>query len=222
MASWTAISARFSSDSRRRRRSSFSPFCFSFSCRIFDSSCSFMTSRSAAFFCASSCATRCWWSLELWSSFLLCSSPRSSIVFCSSSHRTFSMLRFTRATSTSASAAFRFSTRSRRASRSTAARNSALKSSMSASCASVLLLTSSRLCLRATCLSSCCDRNWFMSCSRRTKPSSVFTRAICRTSTLATVRMIWSSMSSRFLRLSFCSSTTATISFCSLSIALSQ
>mmetsp|Transcript_78469 Transcript_78469/g.233772 ORF Transcript_78469/g.233772 Transcript_78469/m.233772 type:complete len:264 (+) Transcript_78469:1196-1987(+) len=120
IASCTPISARLSSDCRRRSNSSFSPCRLCSSCLMFDSSCFCISSKSAALFCAVSWATRSWCSLELWSSLLRCSSARRLIVFCSSSQRSFSMLRLMSATSTSASAALRFSTRSARASRSTA------------------------------------------------------------------------------------------------------
>mmetsp|Transcript_125795 Transcript_125795/g.350511 ORF Transcript_125795/g.350511 Transcript_125795/m.350511 type:complete len:336 (+) Transcript_125795:1576-2583(+) len=211
MASCTPISARLSSDCRRRSSSSFSPWRLCSSCLMLDSSCFCISSRSAAFFCAVSWATLSWCSFVLWSSLLRCSSSRILIVFCSSSQRSSSMLRFTRATSTSASAALRFSTRSARASRSTAWRKSSMNFSMTASCASVLLVAISRSC-RASAMSR-------PSC---TKLSSALARACWRTSTLVTVRMIWSSISSRFRLLSFCSSTTASMSFSSWPIVLSQ
>mmetsp|Transcript_44144 Transcript_44144/g.93990 ORF Transcript_44144/g.93990 Transcript_44144/m.93990 type:complete len:200 (+) Transcript_44144:1349-1948(+) len=155
MASCTPISARRSSLFKRKSSSSFSPFFLASSWRMLDSSCDLKSSRSASFFCANSWATRSWCSFELWSSLLRCSSARMLMVFCSSSQRKRSMLRFTRATSRSASDVFRFSTRSARASRSTAARNSSLKAAMLAFCSSVVLRTSAK---------PLCTTAWFSSC----------------------------------------------------------
>mmetsp|Transcript_124214 Transcript_124214/g.362566 ORF Transcript_124214/g.362566 Transcript_124214/m.362566 type:complete len:292 (-) Transcript_124214:448-1323(-) len=211
MASCTPISARRSSDCSRRSRSSFSPSRLCSSWRMFDSSCFCSMSRSAAFFCAVSWATRSWCSFELWSSLLRCSSSRRLIVFCSSSQRSFSICFLIFVTSISASAALRFSTRSARASRSTASRKSSMNFAMTASCASVLFVAISRSCLASE-----------TSRRRSTKLSSVFARACWSTSALATVRMIWSSISSRLRRLSFCSSTTASMSPSSVPMALSQ
>mmetsp|Transcript_47208 Transcript_47208/g.143511 ORF Transcript_47208/g.143511 Transcript_47208/m.143511 type:complete len:365 (-) Transcript_47208:237-1331(-) len=222
MASCTPISARRSSDASRKSNSSFSPARFASSCRMFDASCSVSSSRSAAFFCASSWATRAWWSLELCSSLFRFSSSRIWIVFCSSSHLSFSICILTFATSRSASDAFRFSTRSARASRSTASRNSSLNAWMTASCAIVRLRPSSRPSSTAAWLSTCSDRKRPTSASRRTKPSSVLACENCSTSTFATVRTIWSIISSRFFLLSVCSSTIATTSLSSFSIVLSQ
>mmetsp|Transcript_29300 Transcript_29300/g.81823 ORF Transcript_29300/g.81823 Transcript_29300/m.81823 type:complete len:329 (-) Transcript_29300:173-1159(-) len=222
IASCTPISARRSSEARRSCSSSFSPACLASSWRMLDASCSWRSSRSAAFFCASSCATRASWSFELWSSVLRCSSARSLTVFCSSSHLSLSMLRFTRATSRSASDDFRFSTRSALASRSTAARKSSLNAWMTASCAIVLLRTSSMPTRTLAWFSTCSRLNLATSASSRTKPSSVLAWENCSTSTLATVRTIWSIISSRFFLLSFCSSNTAIISLSSFSMVASQ
>mmetsp|Transcript_60949 Transcript_60949/g.170480 ORF Transcript_60949/g.170480 Transcript_60949/m.170480 type:complete len:339 (+) Transcript_60949:1430-2446(+) len=218
----TSISARFSSDWSLNKRSSFSPFCLACSCRMFESSCSFMSSMSAAFFWANSCATRSWWSFELCSWLFRCSSSLIWIVFCSSSHRNFSMLRFTNCTSKSASLFFRCSTRSARASLSTAARNSSMNLAMLTSCASVLFRTSSRPCCSALRPSSWRALNLVMSASIRTTPCSVLVSACCIISTFAMTRTICSSSSSRFRLLSFCSWMTWTISFSSFSMASSQ
>mmetsp|Transcript_35753 Transcript_35753/g.93358 ORF Transcript_35753/g.93358 Transcript_35753/m.93358 type:complete len:219 (+) Transcript_35753:1344-2000(+) len=143
-ASRTPISARRSSDWSRSSRSSFSPCRLTSSCRRLEASCSFIRSRSASFFCSVSWATRAWCSWVLWSSLLRCSSPRSAMVFCSSDHRIASISCLTFSTSSSVSTAFRFSTRSARASRSTASRNSAMKAAMALSCSRVAFRSSSR------------------------------------------------------------------------------
>mmetsp|Transcript_114803 Transcript_114803/g.331784 ORF Transcript_114803/g.331784 Transcript_114803/m.331784 type:complete len:216 (+) Transcript_114803:1453-2100(+) len=190
IASWTPISARRSSDASRIFSSSFSPACFASSCLMLEASCSCSNSRSAAFFCANSWATRALCNSELWSSVFRCSSPRNLMVFCSSSHLSRSMLRFTSATSRSASDVFRFSTRSARASRSTAARKSSLNAWIATSWAIVRFRTSSRPRSSEAWSSTCCVLKRDTSASSRTKPSSVFAWENWRTSTFATVRTI--------------------------------
>mmetsp|Transcript_2300 Transcript_2300/g.6804 ORF Transcript_2300/g.6804 Transcript_2300/m.6804 type:complete len:228 (-) Transcript_2300:337-1020(-) len=146
----------------------------------------------------------------------------SLMVFCSSPHFSFSMLRLISWTSTSPSTAFLFSTRSALASRSTASLKSRWKSAILVFCVTTSPRTPSRPVSSSTRLASWNFLNCWTSSSRRTKPCSVLTKACCMTSTLATVRTMWSSISSRLTLLWFCSSRTPDMSLSSFSIVKSQ